>query len=87
MGTMDCPECAHLWRLYAEATSRHVSLIADQAEAAKHKKVERFRQLEQEILRAGMARTQAKSNIEAHESEAHPNHSSTGAGGNWPRGV
>jgi hypothetical protein len=71
MSVTDCAECARLWRLYAEATNRHMMLIAEQAEAAKLGEVDKFRHLEDDKTEAAIERGRARGAVEKHEAEVH----------------
>ena len=78
MAVTDCAECARLWRLYADATNKHMTLVADQAEAARLGEVDKFRHLEDDKTEAAIERGKARVAVEKHEAEAHGKQSASG---------
>ena len=71
MPVTDCAECARLWRLYAQATNKHMMLVAEQGEAAKQGEVDKFRQLEDDKMEAALERGRARGDVEKHEAAVH----------------
>jgi hypothetical protein len=66
-----CAECARLWRLYSQTTNNHLTLMADQQDADKRGDLKQLRQLEADILQAGIERARARAAIENHEKAVH----------------
>ena len=65
-----CDKCVQLWREYANATTEHVQLLKEQAQAT-GRDLARFKELEPLTEVAGEKRDAARAAIRRHLSEDH----------------
>jgi hypothetical protein len=71
MSDIDCMDCKTLWRNYAEAMTKYVSLENQQRKAASTGYVNLFKDLTEQLHRAEVQREECRLQIAKHEQERH----------------
>ena len=71
MTDIQCPDCKMLWRNYADATTKVVSLESQQHKAAASGYLNLFKDLTDQLRRAELHRDNCRIQITEHESDQH----------------
>jgi hypothetical protein len=71
LDTRDCSECGRLWRVYAQATTKHIALVNEQKSAYQNREFDRAKELDADIAGVGQDRQAAGDAVHKHEAEAH----------------
>ena len=69
--TRDCAECGRLWRVYAQATTKHIALVNEQKTAYQNREFDRAKELDADIADVGGERQAAGDAVHKHEAETH----------------
>jgi hypothetical protein len=79
MDTRDCAECGHLWRIYAQVTSKHIALVNQQRAAYIKQDFDLAARLDAEIEEVGRQRQAAGDAVYHHEVKEHQRLTASGA--------
>ena len=71
LATRDCDECGRLWRVYAQATTKHIALVNEQKTAYQNGEFDRATKLDADIAAVGQDRQAAGDAVHNHEAENH----------------